>query len=64
MNVKNVYSNIKEVYKKYINDRAINLCKYLLISICRIMTYEKILDIRMKFMNNNSDTEYSYNFLL
>ena len=36
-----------------------NLCEYLLIAICRIMTYEKVLDIRMKFMNNNSETESS-----
>ena len=36
-----------------------NLCEYLLIAICRIMTYEKVLDVRMKFMNNNTETESS-----
>ena len=29
-----------------------NLFEYILIALCRIMTYEKILDLRMKFMNN------------
>ena len=29
-----------------------NLLEYVLIALCRIMTYEKILDLRMKFMNN------------
>ena len=28
-----------------------NLCEYALIALCRIMTYEKILDLRMKFIN-------------
>ena len=29
-----------------------NLCEYVLIALCRIMTYEKILDLRMKFINS------------
>ena len=73
VNKKTFINNIKEKEDfegviNYLNEISkfklpINLCEYLLIAICRIMTYEKILDIRMKFMNNNSDTESStYNF--
>jgi len=67
---KNTFINTikeKEDFKSVINhlinvskyQLPYNLCEYLLIAICRIMTYEKVLDIRMKFMNNNSETESS-----
>ena len=34
-----------------------NLYEYTLIALCRIMTYEKILDIRMNFINNIDENE-------
>ena len=38
-----------------------NLLEYVLIALCRIMTYEKILDLRMKFMNNIDQKEEQSN---
>ena len=38
-----------------------NLFEYILIALCRIMTYEKILDLRMKFMNNIDKKEEEKN---
>ena len=38
-----------------------NLFEYILIALCRIMTYEKILDLRMKFMNNIDKKEEENN---
>ena len=38
-----------------------NLLEYVLIALCRIMTYEKILDLRMKFMNNIDKKEEQNN---
>jgi len=38
-----------------------NLFEYILIALCRIMTYEKILDLRMKFMNNIDKIEEQKN---
>ena len=38
-----------------------NLFEYILIALCRIMTYEKILDLRMKFMNNIDKNEENNN---
>ena len=40
---------------------AKNLFEYILIALCRIMTYEKILDLRMKFMNNIDKNEEQNN---
>ena len=34
-----------------------NLCEYMLIALCRIMTYEKILDLRMKLINSIDEKE-------
>ena len=44
-----VIDYLQEVSKHKISK---NLFEYILIALCRIMTYEKILDLRMKFMNN------------
>ena len=44
-----VIDYLQEVSKYKISK---NLFEYILIALCRIMTYEKILDLRMKFMNN------------
>ena len=38
-----------------------NLFEYILIALCRIMTYEKILDLRMKFINNIDKKEEEKN---
>ena len=38
-----------------------NLLEYVLIALCRIMTYEKILDLRMKFMNDIDKKEEKEN---
>ena len=38
-----------------------NLFEYILIALCRIMTYEKILDLRMNFMNNIDKNEKNDN---
>ncbi len=34
-----------------------NLCEYVLIALCRIMTYEKILDLRMNFINSIDEND-------
>ena len=52
-------NNFNEVINFIINNSKYqlpyNLVEYLLIALCRIIHYEKILDIRMKFLNNYSD---------
>ena len=52
-------NNFNEVINFIINNSKYqlpyNLVEYLLIALCRIIHYEKILDIRMKFLNFYSD---------
>ena len=53
-----VIDYLQEVSKHKISK---NLFEYILIALCRIMTYEKILDLRMKFMNNIDKKEEEKN---
>ena len=52
-----IYSALA-TYDKYKMTK--NLFEYILIALCRIMTYEKILDLRMKFINNIDKKDLFY----